>query len=441
MPGRAPNTLTRAWRALGSLFEPAFWLGGTTGAAGVFNPPADLRGYFEGDAGAVLSIPAINRAIGAYSDTLASLPVRILRRREELEEDTTSDAARLLAGLDFTTLEGIASSAIIHGNGFGRLEFNDRGGVSGLAWVPSGRVTPQLDEARRLWFRISRDDALGEDEALLPEAAVVHVRYKMVGAANQHLGVSPLHLCWPSLQMLLRAQALQQEIYANVSVPSLYLKSPTRVSKETVDRMRTDFKQSFGAETGRRGSTAVLTEGLEIGTVDISTAVDAQLDAVLAYCVADVARALAVPIGLLAASQTLTAGTAQSELAAFAAISLEPFCKRVARELSRKILTQQQQDSGWLVSFDVKHLLVPAGEQPARLSTLVNNGLLSLNEGRRELGLSAIDGGDSPRCPVNTSPLENWLLGNTPAQQLSHPDTPANEQPATSAPRSTLRAI
>lgn len=105
-----------------------------------------------------------------------------------------------------------------------------------------------------------------------------------------------------------------------------------------------------------------------------------------------------------------------------------------ADELSSKLLTQTQRDSGWAIEFDLAALLIAPSEIPDRMSKLVNGGVLTVNEAREQLGLADVLDGDELRVPVNTAPWDRWVDGDTGAQQLAHPDTPANPQEA-SAPR------
>jgi hypothetical protein len=53
---------------------------------------------------------------------------------------------------------------------------------------------------------------------------------------------------------------------------------------------------------------------------------------------------------------------------------------------------------------------------------------------------AGIADGDELRVPVNVAPMDRWLDGNTGAQQLAHPETPANPQPETGYSR-PLRAV
>jgi len=340
--------------------------------------------------------------------------------------------------MTYFDLEALVASSIASGNGYAVIERNDRGGVASIEWVPHGRVSPGLDERRRLYYRVSADTSLDERERVVAAADMLHIRFRATGAQSRYVGVSPLSLCAPAIAMALRAQALQAELFKNVSTPAVYMTAPQKISKETADRLRTDFQQNFGGSN--RGRTAVLGEGLKIDSLDVGSAVDAELTKQWEFSVSEVARVLGVPLGLLMQSGTLTAGTAQEELRAFASISLAPFATRFADELSRKLLTPTQRQEGWSIEFDLRSLLVSPAEIPDRMSKLCNGGVATVNECREQLGLPDVDDGDELRVPVNTAPWHRWIDGDIGAQQLAHPDTPTNPQEA-SAPRSTLRAV
>jgi phage portal protein BeeE len=101
---------------------------------------------------------------------------------------------------------------------------------------------------------------------------------------------------------------------------------------------------------------------------------------------------------------------AVEETRAFAALSLQPFCNRVADELGAKLLTSTQRAQGFAVEFDLTRLLVSPGEIAERMSKLVNGGVMTVNESRNQIGLPDVAGGDQLRVPVNTERMAAWLL-------------------------------
>ena len=336
------------------------------------------------------------------------------------------NAARVLAAVSYFDLEGLAAASIAHGNAFATLARNDRGGVSGFAWTPSERVTAALDERGRLFYRIAADTMLGEVERVVPASDVVHVKFRATGSTNRYLGVSPLKTCGPALAMALRAQQFQSEILSNVQAPSVYLHTQGKLEKEVADRFRIDWQQQFGP--GGRGRTAVLGNGLEAKLLDISTAVDAELGKQFEFGVAEIARALGVPVSLLMQPGSVNYAQAVEETRAFAALSLQPYCARFADELGAKLLTTEQRAQGFAVEFDLTRLLVSPGEIAERMSKLVNGGVMTTNEARNQIGLADVEGGAQLRVPVNTERMSMWLT-KEPAKvpPPANPETPTEE--------------
>ena len=60
-----------------------------------------------------------------------------------------------------------------------------------------------------------------------------------------------------------------------MKTPALMLTAPGKISSELSTRLKTEWEQNFGK--GKRGSTAILGEGLKVELLDLSTAVDAEL--------------------------------------------------------------------------------------------------------------------------------------------------------------------
>jgi HK97 family phage portal protein len=424
------NAVARAWSNL-----VGWWLGDYIRGAGAPVPADQWCTSGEGvSIQAALSLPAVARGVAVYSDAVASLPRRVVKRVAGggVELDESSDAARLLASVGYFDIEGIAASAVSYGNGYGVLSRNQRGGVESLAWIDTPRVTPALDERQRLFYRISADYALSERERLVPASDVLHLKFRASGAHSRHLGVSPLATCGPALAMALRAREFQNEILVNVKSPAVYLAAPGKISPDTAARLKTEWDTNFGR--GSRGKTGVLGEGLKPEILDLSTAVDAELHKQFEFGVAEVARALGVPVSLLAQPGAVNYAQAVEETRSFAALSLEPFCRRFANELGAKLLTPAMRAEGFEIEFDLARLLVSPGEVAERMSKLVNGGVMTVNESRNELGLPDVAGGDEIRCPVNTQRMSLWLVAE-PAAQTARADQAIEEAAAIPALR------
>jgi HK97 family phage portal protein len=378
----------------------------------------------DASVGELLTLPAVARGIAVYADSVGSLPRRVVRRVSGggVEIDDASDAARVLASVSYFDLDAFSASAIAYGNGYALIERNARGGADALAWVLSQRVTPQLDQQGRLWYRIAPDASLGERERTVSAADMLHVKFRGTVASNRFLGVSPLAACASSLAGLLRAQQYQAELLLNVKTPMTVLTTPGKLGAELQARLRTEWNQAFGR--GNRGNAAVMEGGLKVEMLNAASAVDAQLDKQSEFGIAEVSRALGVPLSLLSQPGSVAYSQAVEETRSFAALSLQPFCARMADEFAAKLLTPAQRMQGFTIEFDLTRLLVSPGEVADRMSKLANGGLLTPNECRNQLGHPDIVGGDQLRVPVNTQRLSLWLTTTSTAQPAKNHETP-----------------
>src|SRR5262245_46768367 len=105
------NAIARAWNAL-----TTWWLGDYIAGTGAPVPSDQWCTSGSGvSSAAALSLPAVARGVAVFSDAVASLPRRIVRRLETggLLIDDTSDAAHVLANVPYFDLEGVAGSAVL----------------------------------------------------------------------------------------------------------------------------------------------------------------------------------------------------------------------------------------------------------------------------------------------------------------------------------------
>lgn len=88
-------------------------------------------------------------------------------------------------------------------------------------------------------------------------------------------------------------------------------------------------------------------------------------------------------------------------------ISLQPFARRVESCLTGALVNREQRMAGMSVSIDLLPLLLGHGsERSEYFSRMVNGGVMTPNEARRQTGLQDITGGDILRSPVNTLPTD-----------------------------------
>jgi HK97 family phage portal protein len=134
---------------------------------------------------------------------------------------------------------------------------------------------------------------------------------------------------------------------------------------------------------------------------------DSDLIEALRFSVEEASRIYGVPPSMLGYSQHTSFATASEERRAFLSSTLRPLLMRVADAFNAALLSDAERMAGISVEFDSSDF--GAGREMAEtISSLVNSGILSLNEARNKLSLIDVPGGDVPRVPSNTMPQSSW---------------------------------
>ena len=133
---------------------------------------------------------------------------------------------------------------------------------------------------------------------------------------------------------------------------------------------------------------------------------DSQLLETRQFNVVDICRFFGVsPVKAFDLSNSSYSTIEATELA-FLTDTLSPLLEKIEQEFERKLYKPSEKDS-IDVRFNTSVLLRADKQSLANYyNTLFNNGVMSINEIRRELDLEATDGGDSHFVQVNLQTLE-----------------------------------
>jgi HK97 family phage portal protein len=224
----------------------------------------------------------------------------------------------------------------------------------------------------------------------------------------------------------LHIQSNSQKLFSNASRPGGVLTAPGRISKDTAQRLKDEWDNSYSGE--RFGKTAVLPEGLKWESMTM-TAEDAELIAQLRWSVEDVGRAFRVPPFMLGDTSKTTYRNSEQlgrmYLTGCLGFQLEALEKRFMRAF--------EFPDDWELKFDLSTLL--RAEIDVRFTAYtqaLQAGWMTPNEVRAGEGLEPVEGGDEPHLQSQYVPLSQ--SGKTPPGGAPPaPDNPPPE-PDPSAP-------
>jgi HK97 family phage portal protein len=359
-------------------------------------------------------LAAVRRCCAILADGVASTSVSLLKTLSMggKVSEVNHAAARALRLLSYTDTELMLTDALFGGNGFLRIDRS--AGSLRLVATPAHLVTVAVDQSGKPWYQVAANTVLNTKQMTLPASDMVHLRYR-VDPANPLVGLSPLRAATGSHAALTDVYLLHARLAKNQSAPGLILSTEKDMTKEQVTRLRELWDQQSGGY--KSGGTVILSNGLTTSDShqNISQK-DADLIEALRFSVEEASRIYGVPPSMLGYSQHTSFATAQEERRAFMSATLRPLQLRVADAFNQALLTEQERLDGLSVEFDSTDF--GAGRELAEtISSLVNSGVLTLNEARNKLSLVDVPGGDTPRVPANVMPQDSWQTYFNQTQQ------------------------
>lgn len=360
-------------------------------------------------------LAAVRRCVAILSDGVASTSASLLQwipggGKISVNDHPSARALRLLA---YTDIEMMIADACFGGNGFALVDRSNSGAMR-LQVISASRVTVAVDQQGKPWYEIAENSILNQPKMTVPQRDMVHLKYR-VDPSNPLVGLSPLRAAKGSHAALTDVYLLHGRLANNQSNPGMILSTEKDMTKEQVTRLRELWDQQSGGY--KSGGTVILSNGLT--TSDSKQHIsqkDADLIEALRFSVEEASRIFGVPPSMLGYSQHTSFATAQEERRAFMSSTLRPLMLRVADAFNNALLTEQERMAGLSVEFDSSDF--GAGRELAEtISSLVNSGVLTLNEARNKLSLVDVEGGDIPRVPSNVMPQDSWQTYFNQTQQ------------------------
>jgi HK97 family phage portal protein len=307
----------------------------------------------------------------------------------------------MLRLLSYADTELMMSDALYSGNGFAIVDRNNMR----LKVVSAHRVTIAVDNQGQPWYEVAEHATLNQPKQTVPARDMVHLRYR-VDPSNPLIGLSPLRAAKGSHAALTELYYLHGRLAENQSNPGQILSTDQMLTKGQIQTLRETFDSMSGGY--KTGGTIILSSGLRtMASQQHISQKDSDLIEALRFSVEEASRIYGVPPSMLGYSQHTSFATASEERRAFLSSTLRPLLMRVADAFNAALLSDAERMAGISVEFDSSDF--GAGREMAEtISSLVNSGILSLNEARNKLSLIDVPGGDVPRVPSNTMPQSSW---------------------------------
>lgn len=282
------------------------------------------------------------------------------------------------------------------GNGFAEKTENSRGDLLSLEPMPS---TTWAERRRDGSLRYKFDDRGKTVE--LPEEKVFHIK----AFGDGDMGMSPVEQARQTLGIAIAADRAAGETFGKGMRAKWFFTFPNQLSPEQREQAKKNFAERYSAK-GAPG-IGILEAGVDFKAVNISPK-DAEMILNRRFNVEEVCRWLGVPpiiIGHAAEGQTMWGTGVESIMQSWYTLSLRTQLKRIEQAITKRIMTPAQR-LRFAVKFNYEDLLrSDTKARAAFYQTLLNAGVMTINEVRKLEGLPPVEGGDVPRMQMQNVPI------------------------------------
>lgn len=344
-----------------------------------------------------LAVSAVYACINKISSTIASLDLSLYEMQEGVKTEDRKHQAYKLVSQEPNEYMGayhfwvnIVSDALMHGGGYALIDRDQNGRPKSLTLVPPDQIKAKDLNGRRIYLYRDSEEALFNDDVLAIEC---------------FRGISPVQEHLENIGLSYAAQQYGASFFGSGGNMSGVLMTDKTLSEDQYRRLSSTWDQKYHGINASH-ATAILEAGLKYERVGIPPET-AQALQTRRYQVEEICRIFNVPPSLIQMSSDVKYSNVEQQDLFFAKHTIAPWVSNIEQEMRRKLLLPVERDT-YVFKFSMLSLM--RGDMAARAAyyhTLLQDGVLSINEVRGLEDRNAIKNGDLHLCQVNQIPLES----------------------------------
>jgi HK97 family phage portal protein len=338
------------------------------------------------------------------SETVAGLPLLVYRRLKNGNEEVASEIplSHVLGfapnswQTKFEFFEQMLMSLTCWGNSYTEVQSGRYGSVTELNNLHPSRMRVERLENGRLKY--SYNDPQTGRMMQYTQDQIMHVRW--TPEPDGVKGMVPVEVSRDAIALARACEIYASKFWANMGRPGVVLQTDGALSAETAERLRENWERIHrGVQNAHR--TAILTNGLKIEPFG-ATNNDSQFLEARKFQCEEIARCFRLPLHLI---QGQSGGNLEVQGQEFVNYTLMPWLMRIEQSISRSLIYD---DAVYYAKFDTKGLLRgDSGSRASWYSTMLNLGVLSINDIRRAEGFGPLGPeADKHLVAMNLQPLE-----------------------------------
>jgi HK97 family phage portal protein len=339
------------------------------------------------------------------SETVAGLPLLVYRRLKSGNEEVASDIplSHVLGFAPnawqskFEFFEQMVMALTCWGNSYSEVKSGRYGAVTELNNLHPSRMRVERLENGRLKY--SYNDPQTGRLMQYTQDQIMHVRW--TPEPDGVKGMVPVEVSRDAIALSRACEIYASKFWANMGRPGVVLQTDGAISAETAERLRDNWERIHrGVQNSYK--TAVLTNGLKVESFGANNS-DSQFLEVRKFQCEEIARCFRLPLSLIQGQSP--GGSLEVQGQEFINWTLMPWLIRIEQSISRSLIYD---DETYYAKFDTRGLLRgDSGSRASYYSTMMNLGVLSINDVRRMEGLGSIGKeADTHLVAMNLQPLE-----------------------------------
>lgn len=313
-------------------------------------------------------------------------------------------------------IESWVSSKLLRGNAYVLKQRDIFGDVWQMYVLNPDRVKVLVSGDGEVFYQISTDKLYGLTDTTVPASEMIHDRMNCF--YHPLVGLSPLTACGISVGLGLSIQHTSATLFGNNSRPSGILSVPSDISKETAQKVKSDWQANYSGI--KRGGIAVLGSGAKYEPIAMSAS-DSQAIEQLKMSGETVCSVFHVPAFKVGMGE-IKAGQKVSDLnEIYYSDCLQHYIEAIENLLDEHL----DLEKGVECEADLSPLIrMDSTSQMAYLKEGTHSGILSPNEARATLGLPPVVGGESPLMQQQNYSLEALAKRDNSADPFGNAPTP-----------------
>jgi len=374
--------------------DPRYWLGlsGNKSNAGV-----------SVTVNTAMRVSAVFACVSVLASTFAYVPWKTYRRLTRGKEPATDH--RLYKVLhdrpnpeqnSFTFRSTAMAQALLHGNAYAEIEFNNRGLPVALWPLPAWRVKPLRTQEKELFYQLTLPDG--------PKNLPPYQVWQLMGLSTDGAsGLSVIQQAREPIGLAIATEQFGATYFSQGANVGGVVEHPKIMTGPASDRLYSRLNEKY-AGLGSANRLMLLEEGMHYQKVGIPPN-DSQFIESRQFQIEDIARMFHVPLHMIGHLLRSTNNNIEQQGIEFVVYTMNPWFVNCEQETNFKLFGL---DSGYFNEFLVDGLL--RGDSAARSAyyqQLFYIGALSPNDIREKENMNPVDGGDNYYTQLNMIPLQD----------------------------------